>query len=267
MLVAQSAEPRPIRGYSIWIDCRFRGSLDEMITGLEARRERRVLKSHLPLDALPLFQRVRYIHVARDGRDAWASYYNHRRAFTLEALVKFDRIGREDPAINAPYPRADSNPRSDFQKWLAKGGPSFEHVDVAEVDFFGCERSFWEERHRPNILMVHYNDMKSDLEGEMRRIAAFLDVDCTSGLWPQLVEAASFDSMQRDSALLMPQLSGFFENGARSFFFAGRNGRWRDILTADDLVAYDARVAASLPPECARWVESGRRVAGDPQVN
>src|SRR5260370_1852422 len=65
MLVAQSAEPRPIRGYSLWIDCRFRESLDEMIAGLEARRDRRVLKSHLPLDALPLYKRVRYIHVAR----------------------------------------------------------------------------------------------------------------------------------------------------------------------------------------------------------
>ena len=80
-----------------------------------------------------------------------------------------------------------------------------EHTGVAEVDFFGCERSFWTERYRPNMLMVHYNDMKSDLEGEMRKIAAFLNVDCASELWPQLVEAASFESMQRDGALLMPQ--------------------------------------------------------------
>ena len=267
MLLAQSPDPRPIRGYSEWIDCRFREPLDDVIARLEARRERRVLKTHLPLDALPLYEQVRYIHVARDGRDAWASFYNHRRAYTFEALAKFDQIGREDQAINVPYPRADPDPRSDFRNWLAGRGPSSEHTGVAEVDFFGCERSFWTERYRPNMLMVHYNDMKSDLEGEMRKIAAFLDVDCASELWPQLVEAASFESMQRDGALLMPQLGRFFEKGARSFFFEGRNGRWRDILMADDLVAYEGKVAACFSPECARWVESGRRVAGDPQVS
>src|SRR6266700_2258438 len=135
MLLSRSTKPRPIRDYSIWLDCRFRESLDEAIDRLEGRRDRRVLKSHLPLDALPLYDQVRYIHVARDGRDAWASFYNHRQAFTPEMLAIFDRIGTQDQAINASYPRVDANPRSDFRNWLANVRLSSEHAGMAEVDF------------------------------------------------------------------------------------------------------------------------------------
>jgi aryl sulfotransferase len=267
MLVSQSREPRPIRSYSIWLDCRFRETLDEALARLEAQPGRRILKSHLPLDAIPLYEEVRYIHVARDGRDAWASYYNHRRAYTPEALARFDRIGMEDPAINAPHPRADADPRSDFRNWLANVGRGAQDASVPEVDFFQCERSFWDERNRCNVLLAHYSDMKLDLEREMRRIAAFLGVTCADELWPQLVEAASFESMRRDGAKLMPQLSGFFKEGAETFFFQGRNGRWRDILTTHDLAAYDDKVASSLTSECACWVEGGRVFAGDPQTH
>jgi aryl sulfotransferase len=86
-------------------------------------------------------------------------------------------------------------------------------------------------------------------------------------LWPQLVEAASFESMRRDGALLMPHLGGSFTDGANSFFFAGRNGRWREMLTKDDLAAYDAKIVASLSLACARWVAVGGLVAEDPQMD
>jgi aryl sulfotransferase len=148
-----------------------------VIARLEARRERRVLKTHLPLDALPLYDQVRYIHVARDGRDAWASFYNHRRTYSAEMLAVFDRIGREDPELAAPLPRPDPVPREDFRKWLRVGEPGAAPGDLGRMDFFGFVRSFWQERDRTNIMLVHYNDMKADLATEMRRIAAFIGID------------------------------------------------------------------------------------------
>ncbi len=48
-----------------------------------------------------------------------------------------------------------------------------------------------------------------------------------------------------------------FKGALQTFVFKGMNGRWRDVLTADELAAYDRRVAA-LPPECAAWLEHGR---------
>ena len=55
---------------SPWIDCRFVEPIEDTLARIEAQQHRRFLKSHLPADGLPLFDAVRYIHVARDGRDA-----------------------------------------------------------------------------------------------------------------------------------------------------------------------------------------------------
>src|SRR5690348_8851227 len=70
LLIFGSPEPRPIWELSPWIDCRFQMPLGPMMDLIEAQRHRRFLKSHLPFDGLPHYDQVRYIHVARDGRDA-----------------------------------------------------------------------------------------------------------------------------------------------------------------------------------------------------
>ena len=68
MLVFGSAEPFPVQDASPWPD--FRLIPPEAILQLGAGQgHRRFLKSHLPFDALPFYQGVKYIHVARDGRD------------------------------------------------------------------------------------------------------------------------------------------------------------------------------------------------------
>ena len=49
-----------------------------------------------------------------------------------------------------------------------------------------------------------------------------------------------------------------FEGGSDRFFFKGTNGRWRDVLTSDDLALYEA-AASKLDPELRDWLENGRR--------
>src|SRR5574340_877055 len=69
LLIFQSAQPRTLGQLSPWIDFRFRLPINEQLSLIEAQTHRRFLKSHLPLDALPIYDEVRYIHVARDARD------------------------------------------------------------------------------------------------------------------------------------------------------------------------------------------------------
>ena len=70
-LVFQTPEPMPFSGeISLWIDSRTMRSLDDMIATIESQTPRRFLKAHLPFDGLPIFDEVKYVHVARDGRDA-----------------------------------------------------------------------------------------------------------------------------------------------------------------------------------------------------
>ena len=58
------------------------------------------------------------------------------------------------------------------------------------------ENSYWAARHDPNVLMVHYADLKVDREGEMRRIADFLGISIPESVWPSLVAAAGFEEMK-----------------------------------------------------------------------
>jgi aryl sulfotransferase len=99
LLIFQSAEPKPILATSPWIDCRFQIPPDVLFPMIEAQTHRRSMKSHLPFDALPLHDNVRYIHVARDGLDACMSFHNHYANFTPMALANLDRIGMEDETI------------------------------------------------------------------------------------------------------------------------------------------------------------------------
>ncbi|HKN38474.1 MAG TPA: sulfotransferase domain-containing protein, partial [Acidimicrobiia bacterium] len=64
---------------SPWIDCRYVDPLDEVVARIEAQTHRRFLKTHLPVDALPFDERVRYVVVGRDSRDVFMSMWNHYR--------------------------------------------------------------------------------------------------------------------------------------------------------------------------------------------
>ena len=76
LLIFQSPKPRPLDETSPWIDCRFGGPGEQMLDSIEVQTHRGFLKSHLSLDALPIYDEVKYIHVARDGRDACMSLMN-----------------------------------------------------------------------------------------------------------------------------------------------------------------------------------------------
>jgi aryl sulfotransferase len=180
-------------------------------------------------------------------------------------LELLDRNGREDETIGRAYPRAPKDPRAFFLDWIAGGMESGHPSCVAELDFFAFQDSWWQERRRPNILMVHYNDLKTSLAAEVERIAGFLSVDCEEPLLREILQAASFEAMRQDSAILFPEAETVWEGGASSYLYKGSNDRWRDVLAREDLDRYEAKAKAALQPACTRWVEAGRALAGDPR--
>lgn len=38
----------------------------------------------------------------------------------------------------------------------------------------------------------------------------------------------------------------------------GTNGRWRDVLSEEQVAKYDEVVREKLTPECAAWLETGQ---------
>jgi aryl sulfotransferase len=261
LLIFQSAAPVPIGHTHPWIDCRFQMPIDVMIPILEAQTHRRAMKSHLPFDALPIYDEVKYIHTARGGLDACFSFHNHFLNFTPQATGAIQQIAEQDGRTAGPPPALE-DPREFFLSWIER--PDDDVVPVANA-FFDIERSYWTERQRGNLLMVHYNDLKDDLSGEMKRIAAFLGIETPAALWPQLVEAATFEKMKNEGAALLPGIENAIRGGHRTFLNKGTNGRWRDVLTKDDVARYRERAAAALPPGLNDWLEHGRK-GGDPKA-
>ena len=79
--------------------------------------------------------------------------------------------------------------------------------------------------------------------------------------WPPLLESVGIDTMRERARGDGDRASLIFEGGAGRFFYQGSNGRWRDVLTDDDLALYDA-AAATVEPFLRAWLEGGRHVIG-----
>jgi len=265
LLIFQTTEAVPLTTISPWIERRFPDSIGSVVDTLERQTHRRAMKTHLPFDGVPIFDDVKYIHVARDGRDACLSYHNHIHGFSEATLQKLDQVGFKDPAIGKPYPRAPDDPAQFFHEWLQGSAMPGEEDGFSYVSYFNLEDTYWSERQRANVLMVHYGDMLADISEEMHRVAAFLGITVAEEKWPSLIEAASLKTMREQGGQLMPNVTALFDKGAVSFFNKGTNGRWKGVFAKDDLAFYDAKVAKHFSQACAAWHAGGRKVAGDPR--
>ena len=261
MLVFKSADRRPVWDLSPWPDMRLFGPIEDTWAQAQAMTHRRFFKSHLPYHALPVYEGAKFIHVARDGRDAAMSLYNHFARFTPAAHQMLDDVSLSDPKFGNPYPPSADDPGGFFHAWIEDGGAQGD----PDTSFFHVENSYWSARRDANMLLVHYNDLKQDREGEMRRIAEFLNIDIPESRWPALVDAASFEAMKNHADELIPAAQLLFEGGGNSFLHKGTNGRWRDVVAKEDLALYDAKIRTEFSPALARWIESGRLIAGEPR--
>jgi len=272
LLVFQSPDVRQFGEISPWLDATIFNSIEEDLATLKAQKHRRYIKSHLPFHALPVWDTVKYIHVGRDGRDARLSWQNHEQGFRPEFS---SRIAAQAMALAAergqnpagPPPSPPEEPRAYLLQWfeeLESGLNTAGGSANLGQDFFSFEVTYWHDRKRPNLLFVHYDDLKQDLAGEVERISDFLGIATPKALLPSLVEAARFETMKRDGDALFPKLKLAFDRGADRFLNKGSSGRWREYLNVQDVARYNTIVQRAVPPGLARWLEGGRRNAGDP---
>ena len=254
MLVFQSDRPFAVQDISPWPDMRLRppGAMLELA---QSQTHRRFFKTHLPYDALPVYEGVRFIHVARDGRDAAMSFHNHKLHYTDNVIEDVCRILQDDPKFTSGIKRTDPDPAVHFHQWILG---EEDHMGDPLCGFWHLENSFWAAKDDPNLLLVHYSDLKRDLDGEMRRIADFLEIEISEQLWPDLVDAAKFEAMKSKASELLPGADNRWLGGGNRFLHKGTNGRWRGVFNQEDLALYNTRLEQEFSPELARWIESGR---------
>ncbi|MCH2663380.1 sulfotransferase domain-containing protein [bacterium] len=234
-----------IHEVGFWIDRKSRRdskdrvdlTVEEMVAEMQQQTHRRQFKTHLPLDHLPFQKEARYIVVGRPNRDVWLSWHNHYRNWLQQ-----DHLPEEPHAFWADWIEGRVAPHSD---WGEKDGvhPHF--------DFY---QQWWDYRHLDNVLLVHFDDLLTDLDGEVARIARYLSIDVSESEIGAIVKATSFDHMKANADQLLPGA-----NRAGVFLNEGRNGRWRDVLTESDLelyrIARKRAMANSIDEACLEWLE------------
>jgi aryl sulfotransferase len=215
---------------------------------VEAQTHRRFLKTHLPVDALVFSPKAKYIYIGRDGRDVvWSLYNHHANANAKWYAALNDTPGRVGPPLEPP----PQDIRQYWHDWLAQDGHPF-------WPFWENVRTWWDIRNLPNIMLVHFANLKRDMQGEMRRIAGFLDVPVDESKWDAICNYCSFEWMKKNATKSVPLGGAFWDAGAEVFINKGVNGRWKDMLTNEEVTEYETRVVQELGTECAHWLATGR---------
>ena len=245
-LLFGGAEDLEVATMSPWVDVRVPPK-DEKLAAIEAQTHRRFVKTHLPVDALVYSPRAKYLYIARDGRDVVWSMHNHH--FNANDLW-FEELNDTPGRIGPPIERATADIRQYFLDWLDRDGHPF-------WPFWDNIRSWWEIRALPNLLFLHFDDLKRDMPDAIRRIAAFLDIAVPPQIWPAIFEHCSFAYMKANASKSVPDGGVFWEGGAATFVNKGVNGQWRDVLTATDCRRYEETAQRELGPDCARWLATG----------
>lgn len=238
---------------SPWVDARFRGPIEPIAAALAAQPHRRFIKSHLALDGTRWDDRVRFIVVGRDVRDVFMSFVNHYGSYTDAAFAMLNA------GVDEPLPRYDGDLHGLWRNWITRGWFDWEPDGWPFWSHGHHWSTWWTARDRPNVLFVHFADLKADLAGEIARIASFLDIDADAATVARLAAATEFAAMRQtslDHEGKTPHRSSFFEGGVATFMHKGANGQWRDVLTDEDLVLYK-QWADELDPSLRDWLERG----------
>jgi aryl sulfotransferase len=235
LLIFQTPDLRaPIGDLSPWMD-REEVIRDEVFERLITQKHRRFIKTHTLLADINVVPQVTYIVVGRNPLDAAISSY-HQRNNSRSA------------------PEHDIAPREWLLKWIAREHQSSAPLEFSLPSIFRHISDAWARRDAPNIVLMHYEDLSADLEGQMRYLATRLGITVPGKLWPGLVKAATFEQMRGTADRIQP-LGGLVKpKDNAAFFRAGRSGSGSELLTAAELADYHARAAKVLPPDLMAWL-------------
>ncbi len=243
---------------SPWLDMLTRARRD-VVADLDSQTHRRFIKTHTPLDGLPLDPSITYICVGRDPRDVALSMASH------VANLDFASFGTARDAAAAiegstleplvPPPQPDSEWQR-FWMWVDNDTPSTEATSslLGLLHHLG---TFWRAPANVNVVLLHFDDLLTDLEGQMRALADRLAITVAEQRWPELVKAATFDEMRERADLTAPNVQDGIWLDNQRFFNRGTSGQWRGLLTEHDLARYRARAIALGPSDLLDWVHRG----------
>ena len=186
--------------------------IEEATHWRDAPEHKRVIKTHYNWDLLPYSEQAKYIAVIRDPKDVFVSNYMFIR----------------DSVYGPAMPSVDTW----FESFLT---PNFTLGGSWAVNTAG----YWAERHRPNVLIMSFKEMKRDLRGTVEKVARFLDISADEALVDEVVRLSSFDYMKKnDHKYAMGQIVPWRKPGA--MIRTGKQGGSSEILSPERQRRIDA---------------------------
>ena len=231
---------------SPWMDLRIPPK-EIKLAFVSTQTHRRFLKTHLPVDALVFSEEAKYVYIGRDGRDVVWSMYNHH---VNANDAWYDALNNTPGRVGPPIEEPPDSVIQYFQDWLDGNGHPW-------WPFWESTRSWWEIKGLPNVKLLHFEDLKTDMPGAIRDLAKFLEIPINEDKWDDILLHSSFNYMKANATKSVPLGGAFWDGGAETFIHKGVNGRWREVLSGDTVAAYEDRSRQELGDECARWLESG----------
>ena len=201
-------------------------SVDEMLALPDPGEDNsnlRAWKTHSPVWALPVKGGIeavkkvgaKHVVVSRNPKDASISMLHHTKNI----------------------------PPFGFDGGWEEFAPLFLEGKVEHSSFWDWHRDWFNasEKYPENVLWVHFEDMKKDLNKEITRISKFLGLERSEEELAKVTDRCTFTSMKKESK----------DRGdkKKDHFRSGKAGGWVDVMSEDTVAAFDAKTS-KLYEEC-----------------
>jgi hypothetical protein len=245
LLVHQTPEFAPLGELSPWID-HLVEPVDAVLARVAAQEHRRVVKTHTPLDGIPVVPQATYVVAARHPLDAAVSLYHQGTNLDRQRLAELTGTPVE----------SWTPPQRTLEEWLSRwidaGADPVADLDSLPGVMWHLTDA-WSRRDDANVVLVHFDDLLDDLAGQMRRLAARLGIEVPADRWPSLVQAATLPAMRARADSLAPDTMGVLKD-RQAFFRQGTSGAGAQIAGPEGLRRYHQRAAALARPDLLEWL-------------
>jgi len=251
---------------SVWIDSHLDRSFKETLQILSAQTHRRFIKSHSNAEFVMKHKNPlnKYIFITRDYRDVVWSFFNHIKlskkstSYNLRRGILMSRLKKC---------------KNEKQMWdiIFQNDDLFHNKNYNNIfSYFATIKSWLIHKNDPNVLILHFNDLKQNLKSCITQIIQFLGYTTLhKSSIDTILMKSSFAWMRKHSHKCAPtnfekKLSLKKTNKIKkikscsgNFINKGTNKRWRGELSNDDLEPYHNIMRGFFNDKEIQWIENG----------